>query len=112
MNGYRTIDISAWTKVGEGGNGSVYVNSSEPDVILKVNKPALSTEAFVRHEFEVSKAYVGQEEDPVAFDHRARCFAAMDLVVRCGFVTPSLLEKIFFSVMLRRIIKDCNYSGS
>lgn len=59
MNEYRNIDISAWTKVGEGGNGSAYVNPSEPDVILKVNKPALSAEAFVRHEFEVSKAVEG-----------------------------------------------------
>lgn len=56
MNEYRSIDISAWTKVGEGGNGSVYVHPSEPDLILKVNRPGLNTEAFVRHEFEVSKA--------------------------------------------------------
>lgn len=59
MSEYRSIDIRTWTKVGEGGNGSVYVNQSEPDVILKVNKPGLSTEAFVRHEFEVSKAVEG-----------------------------------------------------
>lgn len=59
MSEYRSIDIRTWTKVGEGGNGSVYVNSSEPDVILKINRPSLSTEAFVRHEFEVSKAVEG-----------------------------------------------------
>ena len=59
MSEYRTIDINAWTKVGEGGNGSVYVDSSEPDAILKVNRPGLNTEAFVRHEFEVSKAVEG-----------------------------------------------------
>ena len=56
MNEYRSIDISAWTKVGEGGNGSVYVHPSEPDLILKVNRHGLNTEAFVRHEFEVSQA--------------------------------------------------------
>lgn len=59
MSEYRSIDIRTWTKVGEGGNGSVYVNQSEPDVILKINRPSLSTEAFVRHEFEVSKAVEG-----------------------------------------------------
>ena len=59
MSEYRSIDISAWTKVGEGGNGSVYMNPSEPDVILKVNRAGLNTEAFVRHEFEVSKAVEG-----------------------------------------------------
>lgn len=59
MNEYRTIDISVWAKVGEGGNGSTYVNPSEPDIILKVNKPSLNKEAFVRHEFEVSKAVEG-----------------------------------------------------
>lgn len=59
MNEYRTIDIGAWTKVGAGNNGSAYVNPNEPDVILKVNKPELNTEAFVRHEFEVSKAVAG-----------------------------------------------------
>ena len=59
MNEYRTIDISVWAKVGEGGNGSTYVNPSEPDIILKVNKPALNKEAFVQHEFEVSKAVEG-----------------------------------------------------
>lgn len=59
MSEYRSIDIRTWAKVGEGGNGSTYVNPSEPDIILKVNKPALNKEAFVRHEFEVSKAVEG-----------------------------------------------------
>lgn len=59
MSEYRSIDIRTWSKVGEGGNGSVYANQSEPDVILKVNRPGLCTEKFVRHEFEVSKAVEG-----------------------------------------------------
>ena len=56
MEEYRQIDLSAWTKFGEGGNGVTYVSLEEPDVILKVNKPALSTLEFVKHEFDVSKA--------------------------------------------------------
>ena len=56
MENYRQIDLSAWTKFGEGGNGVTYVSLDEPDVILKVNKPALSTLEFVKHEFDVSKA--------------------------------------------------------
>ena len=56
MEEYRQIDLSAWTKFGEGGNGVTYISLDEPDVILKVNKPALSTLEFVKHEFDVSKA--------------------------------------------------------
>lgn len=56
MQEYRPIDISAWTKVGEGGNGAVYRNPSEPDVILKLNKAGLNTLSFVTREYEVSKA--------------------------------------------------------
>ena len=56
MENYRQIDLAAWTKFGEGGNGVTYVSLDEPDVILKVNKPALSTLEFVKHEFDVSKA--------------------------------------------------------
>lgn len=56
MENYRQIDLSAWTKFGEGGNGVTYVSLDEPDVILKVNKPALNTLEFVKHEFEVSNA--------------------------------------------------------
>lgn len=56
MENYRQIELSAWTKFGEGGNGVTYVSLDEPDVILKVNKPALSTLEFVKHEFDVSKA--------------------------------------------------------
>ena len=56
MEDYRQIDLAAWTKFGEGGNGVTYVSLDEPDVILKVNKPALSTLEFVKREFDVSKA--------------------------------------------------------
>lgn len=52
----RTIDISAWTQVGEGGNGTTYVNPAEPDRILKIDKPSINTLEFVKHEYDVSKA--------------------------------------------------------
>ena len=56
MKNYRQIELSAWTKFGEGGNGVTYVSLDEPDVILKINKPGLCTLEFVKHEFDVSKA--------------------------------------------------------
>ena len=36
-NTYNSIDLSKWTKVGEGGNGSVYTCPQQPDIILKVS---------------------------------------------------------------------------
>lgn len=56
MEELKTIDLSAWTKVGEGGNGSTYENPSQPDVILKVNKPRMNSLPIVEHEYSVSKA--------------------------------------------------------
>ena len=34
---YKQIDLAGWTKVGEGGNGSVYTCPEQPGVILKVS---------------------------------------------------------------------------
>lgn len=65
----RDIDLAAWTKVGEGGNGSTYENPSFPDVILKVNKPRMNTLPVVEHEYSVSRAVEG-----------------------VGLVTPKMLE--------------------
>ncbi len=56
MENYRQIELSAWTKFGEGGNGVTYVSLDEPDVILKINKPGLCSLEFVKHEYDVSKA--------------------------------------------------------
>ena len=56
MSEYRVIDLSIWTQVGQGGNGTTYENPSQPDLILKVDKKQINTLEFVRHEFEVSKA--------------------------------------------------------
>lgn len=55
---YEDIDISAWTKVGEGGNGSVYTNPAEPDILLKVSNHTLSEGSLevISKEFYTSKA--------------------------------------------------------
>ena len=55
-NQYQQINLSDWQQVGEGGNGKTYVNSAEPDLILKVNNERLSTIEAVNHEFDVSNA--------------------------------------------------------
>ena len=49
MSEYRVIDISAWTQVGQGGNGTTYENPSQPDLILKVYKKQINTLEFVKH---------------------------------------------------------------
>jgi len=56
MSEYKEIDLSAWTQVGQGGNGTTYENPTQPDLILKVDKARINTLEFVKHEFEVSKA--------------------------------------------------------
>lgn len=56
MEELKRIDLAAWTKTGEGGNGSTYENPQDPDVILKVNKPRMNTFAIVEHDYSVSKA--------------------------------------------------------
>ena len=56
MSEYRVIDLSAWTQVGQGGNGTTYENPSQPDLILKVDRKQINTLEFVKHEFDVSKA--------------------------------------------------------
>ncbi len=38
MSEYKNIDLSAWTQVGQGGNGITYENPSQPDLILKVDR--------------------------------------------------------------------------
>lgn len=58
MQNYKDIDISAWTKVGEGGEGSTYTNAECPDVLLKVSNHTLSNGSLesVSREFHVSKS--------------------------------------------------------
>ena len=93
MSEYRNIDISAWTKVGEGGNGSVYVNPSEPDVILKVNKQGINTLEFVTHEYEVSRAV----------ESLGLRTPAMREIVRVGTAYGTLSQRIVNKKSLSRI---------
>lgn len=96
MEEYRQIDLSAWTKVGEGGNGAAYVKLTEPDIILKVNKPALSTYEFVKHEFDVSKAVEGMGLSvPIIYE-----------IVRVGEAYATISERIKSKKSLSRICCD------
>lgn len=66
---YRSIDISSWVKVGEGGNGSTYEDLGQPDILLKLNKKRLSGLETVKTEFDTSVA-----------------------VARLGLSTPRMIE--------------------
>lgn len=53
---YPIIDITAWTQVGEGGNGITYVHPDNPDIMLKVNKSSSqSDETAMKREMELSQ---------------------------------------------------------
>lgn len=96
MSEYRNIDISAWTQVGEGGNGTVYENPSEPEVILKVNKAGINTLAFVSNEYKVSRAV---EELGIQVPR-------MYEIVRVGDAYATLSQRIQNKKSLSRICHD------
>ena len=52
----KEIDITQWTKAGEGGNGVAYVNAAEPDVLLKLSRLEFAKADALVREFELSKA--------------------------------------------------------
>lgn len=52
----REINLDEWTLLGEGGNGKTYVNSQEPDRVLKINRSGLNSLEAVGREYEVSRA--------------------------------------------------------
>ena len=140
MSEYRVIDMSAWTQVGQGGNGTTYENPSQPDLILKVDKKQINTLEFVKHEFDISKAVenlglptpkmhemvrVGdlyatisdRIKDKISrpavtvistwetWYCQAGKFACFDMILRYEFQKCSLLEKMFFGVYIKRLIK-------
>ena len=55
-NDYKTIDLSVWSQVGEGGNGTTYVSEQEPGIILKVSHLQDGTLEAVSKEFYTSQA--------------------------------------------------------
>lgn len=56
QNEYKEIDLSAWTQVGEGGNGTTYTCAQEPGIILKVSHREDGTLEAVSKEFYTSQA--------------------------------------------------------
>ena len=96
MGDYRSIDLSAWTKVGEGGNGTTYENPAKPDVILKINKAGINTFAFVSHEFDVSKAV----------EELGLQTPKMHEIVRVGEAYAILAQRIKHKKSLSRICHD------
>lgn len=55
QNDYQEIDLSAWTQVGEGGNGTTYTSETEPGIILKVSHREDGTLEAVSKEFYTSR---------------------------------------------------------
>ena len=53
---YSTISLNEWKQLGEGGNGTTYVNANDPDVMLKVSHQDEEKEEAMSKEFFVSKA--------------------------------------------------------
>lgn len=51
----KEIDITQWTKVGEGGNGATYTNEAEPGVLLKESYLELSKADDLVQEFNISQ---------------------------------------------------------
>ena len=56
QNDYKQIDLTAWTQVGEGGNGTTYTCEQEPGIILKVSHREDGTLEAVSKEFYTSQA--------------------------------------------------------
>ncbi len=52
----KELDITQWTKVGEGGNGATYINQTEPGVLLKESYLELAKADELVQEFNLSKA--------------------------------------------------------
>lgn len=96
MSEYRVIDMSAWTQVGQGGNGTTYENPSQPDLILKVDKKQINTLEFVKHEFDVSKA-VANLGLPTPKMHE---------IVRVGDLYATISDRIKDKKSLSRICHD------
>lgn len=53
---YKEIDLSSWTQVGKGGNGTTYTCAQEPGIILKVSHREDGTLEAVSKEFYTSQA--------------------------------------------------------
>lgn len=93
---YKTIDISTWTQVGEGGIGKTYVHPDNPDVLLKVNMPSLSDEANVKREVETAQhVFATGLSTPRMYE-----------IVRVGDAYGYTFERIHHKKSLARICAD------
>lgn len=96
MSEYKDIDLSGWTQVGQGGNGTTYENPTEPHVILKVDRKQINTLEFVKHEFDVSKAV----------ESLGLPTPKMREMVRVGDLYATISERIKDKKSLSRICHD------
>lgn len=65
----------------------------------------MSEEQFGRFWDAFAKEYTGQE-DHSEFDCLAGKFACLDVIVRTYFVRPTFLEKMFFSIYVKKLVKE------
>lgn len=93
---YPTVDLTSWTKTGEGGNGSTYENPAEPDVLLKLNNSRSNDLRTVRREYDLSRA-VAALGLPTPAMHR---------IVRVGEAYAVVAERIKEKKSVFRICHD------
>lgn len=65
----------------------------------------MTEEQFHRFWDAFAKAYTGSE-DHRDFDRLAGKFACLDVIVRTHFVAPSFVEKLFFGMHVRKLVKE------
>ena len=65
----------------------------------------MTQEQFSRFWDAFAKEYTG-EEDHSAFDALAGKFACLDVIVRTYFVKPTFMEKLFFGMHVRKLVKE------
>ncbi len=96
MDNYRQIDLSAWTKTGEGGNGVTYENPEQPDVLLKVNKAGLNNLETVKSEYDQSTSVAALGIST----------PGMNEIVRVGDAYATIMERIKDKKSIFRICHD------
>ena len=96
MANCRLIDLSAWTKTGEGGNGVTYENPEQPDVLLKVNKAGLNSLETVKSEYDLSTSVAALGVST----------PGMKEIVRVGDAYATIMERIKDKKSIFRICHD------
>lgn len=96
MDNYRQIDLSGWTKTGEGGNGCTYENPEQPDVLLKLNKAGLNDLDTVKSEFHLSTSVAALGVST----------PGMNEIVRVGDAYATIMERIKDKKSIFRICHD------